>query len=337
GFLRAHCKVDSSVHLAPEGLQTPGRDWFALLPHAADQAMQCDEWIEEPTVVVTRVEYANFYHTMTDFVGAWSAAVIAGVDPRKMRILFADGHPRSPFDEQAWTDGLSNGHKPLRKGDLKGRHVCFRKLVFALFGYASPITIDWFRANACGYSPWLQSFKSQFLRPFGLEHVPMPAVGADINITLVLREDYVAHPRDGGGGKRHNKISNPDEIMAAMPTEAGVNARRVQMAFLTFQEQIELVRNTNIYIGMHGAALTFLPFLAEDAVIIELVSLRGLNKFHFPNLAAWSGKGFILWRNNIARNEINEYLTKVDPGQFRGLVDKAVGMVRDRRRKGSQR
>lgn len=88
---------------------------------------------------------------------------------------------------------------------------------------------------------------------------------------------------------------------------------------------------------MHGAALAFLPFLAEDAVIIEMVSMRALEIFHYPNLAAWTGKGFIHWRNTIAGNEIDEYHTKIDPVQFRGLVDKAVGMVRDRRREGSQR
>ena len=33
------------------------------------------------------------------------------------------------------------------------------------------------------------------------------------NLTLVLREDYVAHPRETKGGQRHNKIANPDELL----------------------------------------------------------------------------------------------------------------------------
>jgi hypothetical protein len=59
-------------NLQPEGLQPPARDWFgALSSLSSDAELPCDEWIEDPVVVVSRVEYANFYHTMTDFVGAW--------------------------------------------------------------------------------------------------------------------------------------------------------------------------------------------------------------------------------------------------------------------------
>ena len=59
-------------NLQPEGLQPPARGWLgAVSVVSSDEELPCDEWIEEPVVVVSRVEYANFYHTMTDFVGAW--------------------------------------------------------------------------------------------------------------------------------------------------------------------------------------------------------------------------------------------------------------------------
>jgi hypothetical protein len=45
----------------------------ALAAASSEAQLACDEWIDEPVVVVSRVEYANFYHTMTDFVGAWCA------------------------------------------------------------------------------------------------------------------------------------------------------------------------------------------------------------------------------------------------------------------------
>lgn len=59
-----------------EGIQPPAKDWLAngvMQSVKSDADMDCASWIEEPVVVVSRVEYANFYHTMTDFVGAWCA------------------------------------------------------------------------------------------------------------------------------------------------------------------------------------------------------------------------------------------------------------------------
>jgi len=76
--------------------------------------------------------------------------------------------------------------------------------------------------------------------------------------------------------------------------------------------------------------MTFLPFLADDAVVVELVSKGGQNKWHFQNLAQWSGKGNLLWRNSIASNEIDPMNTKVDANEFRGLIDKALADLRAR-------
>jgi capsular polysaccharide biosynthesis protein len=109
-----------------------------------------------------------------------------------------------------------------------------------------------------------------------------------------------------------------------MKKRVGSHAQAVKMAFLSFEEQLSLVRSTNVLIGMHGAALTFLPFLADNAVVIELVPVNGMKKFHFQNLAAWSDKGFLLWRNSIAENEKDAMNTLVDPTQFDRLLSKAL-------------
>ena len=109
-----------------------------------------------------------------------------------------------------------------------------------------------------------------------------------------------------------------------MKKRVGSHAQAVKMAFLSFEEQLALVRSTNVLIGMHGAALTFLPFLADHAVVIELVPVNGMRKFHFHNLAAWADKGFFLWRNSIADNEKDAMNTLVDPTQFDALLARAL-------------
>jgi hypothetical protein len=357
GFLEMRCNLNQTV-LTPEGLQPPASTWLQALDlrNVTDTKMsagvwglglrlpaelgapgmltQCQVTIDEPVVVVARKEYANLYHTMTDFVGAWSAAVIAGVDPRKVRILFSDGHPMSEFDV-VWAKAFSQGRPPLRKKDLVGNGaVCLRRVVFGLYGYASPMTIDWSRENRCEKSPWLASFAKQVLQRYGLDaRSPKPFAKESglVNITLINREDYKAHPRDQGA--RRSKISNPEALMRVLPKASeGVSARLVQLAYMPFEEQLRLMRNTNVLIGMHGAGLTFAPFLADDAVVIELnhwVQRNHASKFHFQNLAAWSGKGYIRWKNENVENEIDAYFIKVDPKSFQKLVQRALKMVRD--------
>jgi capsular polysaccharide biosynthesis protein len=40
---------------------------------------------------------------------------------------------------------------------------------------------------------------------------------------------------------------------------------------LDFKQQLELVARTDVLIGVHGAALSFIPFLASKALVVELL------------------------------------------------------------------
>lgn len=45
-----------------------------------------DKWVEHPVYFVTRYEYANMYHTMTDFWNLWITAYTYGVDTSKWQV-----------------------------------------------------------------------------------------------------------------------------------------------------------------------------------------------------------------------------------------------------------
>jgi protein O-GlcNAc transferase len=102
---------------------------------------------------------------------------------------------------------------------------------------------------------------------------------------------------------------------------------------MPFKEQLQVMRNTNVLIGMHGAGLAFLPFLADAAVVIELNRHwhKKSNKYHYRNLAAWSGKKYIVWQNPFKADEIDLSCTRVPPQQFRALVQQAIGMLKVKR------
>ncbi|KAK9209817.1 hypothetical protein WN944_002185 [Citrus x changshan-huyou] len=51
----------------------------------------CDQWVEEPTLLVTRYEYANLFHTMTDWYNAYISSRVTGL-PNRPHVVFVDGH-----------------------------------------------------------------------------------------------------------------------------------------------------------------------------------------------------------------------------------------------------
>lgn len=57
------------------------------------------------------------------------------------------------------------------------------------------------------------------------------------------------------------------EAIAAIP---GVTVDTVEFANLSFKEQIQVIANTDILLGVHGNGLTHILFLPEDAAVIEV-------------------------------------------------------------------
>ncbi|KAL5987986.1 hypothetical protein ACLOJK_035749 [Asimina triloba] len=57
---------------------------------------ECSQWVEEPTLLVTRFEYANMFHTVTDWYSAYVASRVAGL-PARPHLVFVDGHCKMHF------------------------------------------------------------------------------------------------------------------------------------------------------------------------------------------------------------------------------------------------
>ncbi|MFY0605786.1 MAG: glycosyltransferase family 61 protein [Cyclobacteriaceae bacterium] len=101
-------------------------------------------------------------------------------------------------------------------------------------------------------------------------------------VVLIERKGSVA-----GGGAARRAIVNHDELrhkLQASCDSSGVIFRNVELASMTFKDQIDLFGNDNItIIGQHGAGLVNMLWLNNsNGCIIELM---GETKEHFKNLA----------------------------------------------------
>jgi hypothetical protein len=61
---------------------------------------------------------------------------------------------------------------------------------------------------------------------------------------------------------------------------------------LSFEDQLKLLRNTNILIGIHGAGLMYIMFAAEEAILIEIHPSYRQDR-HFRHAARMTDKVFV--------------------------------------------
>ena len=65
-------------------------------------------------------------------------------------------------------------------------------------------------------------------------------------------------------------MSNQQEVEAVLKEGNMMTHSVVDTAKLPFSSQLELIRRTNILIGVHGAGLMLILFAADEAVLLEI-------------------------------------------------------------------
>jgi hypothetical protein len=163
-------------------------DWkeaFTPLPGSSTSELECDAWIEEPTLLVQRDTFANFFHDSEDFVNVFIALAVLQWSTKDLQLIVADLYPKGPFYD-IWEKVFAGRHTPLTAWDLKtkygAKNLCFRKLAVGIYGPASPITVASWR-TPCVHTPLVRSYADYVLRGLGLQlqthyaqHVPSKTV-----------------------------------------------------------------------------------------------------------------------------------------------------------------
>ncbi|KAJ0965150.1 hypothetical protein J5N97_026288 [Dioscorea zingiberensis] len=212
----------------------------------------CSLWIEEPTVLVTRFEYANLFHTVTDWYSAYVSSRITGLSKRP-HLVFVDGHCKAPLEE-TWEALFST----VRYAKHFSGPVCFRHAIFSPLGYetalfkglSEQINCHGTSANILHENPddtrtaRLSEFGEMLRAAFGLVVDGMqakPSTGH--NVLFVRREDYLAHPRHTG--KVESRLSNEQEVFDSVSKWASnhsickINMANGLFAHMHMKEQLK--------------------------------------------------------------------------------------------------
>ncbi|KAK2387091.1 beta-1,2-xylosyltransferase [Trifolium repens] len=279
------------------------RDLIGKMRIVGRKEFDCDQWIEEPTLLVTRFEYANLFHTVTDWYSAYVSSRVTGL-PNRPHLIFVDGHCMAQLEE-TWKALFSS----VRYAKNLTGTVCFRHAILSPLGYETALfkglTEDIFCEGTSAQELWqkpdnqktarLSEFgemiRASFGLPLNLNHPGKPVSGGH-NVLFVRREDYLAHPRHGG--KVESRLSNEAEVFESLNSWASnykgckINLVNGLFAHMSMKEQVRAIQDASVIIGAHGAGLTHIVSALPKTVILEIISSQ-FRRPHFAYIARWKG------------------------------------------------
>lgn len=276
------------------------RKWFNAIdtnPERIGKDIR-SRWI----IAVMRYEYANLYHTMTDYYNAYLMTVKFNLEPSQTDILFVDGHPVGALDG-TWNTLFGN---IWRAGQIE-QPVLYRNMVWNILGYYSPLN-----EHNAPVIPLVENFRQFFLSRHDI-HEEKSLACDKLTVVFLWRRDYLAHPRNPTG-KVSRKVKNEVELISGVrDLLPGHDVRGIQIDKLSMKSQLQLISETDILIGMHGAGLSHTLFLPPHAGLIELYpNYWPTANRHFRAMAQWRHLHYSVWANTKASRELSNKYTIVD-------------------------
>ena len=192
------------------------------------------------------------------------------------RVVIFDDHPEGPFYDQ-WH---AFAKRPVtRIKDLSAASITEpENIIIPLAGTASGFWQHDWDATPCTESAILQVFSQRMLAFYGVEEDPGPP-DRPLVLTFIARTE------------KRSLIDKEDYIRDLQAAYPDVEINLVNFASLSFAEQLQTVRRTDVLAGVHGAGLTHAIFLPSASAVVEIMPY-GFNHKGFRNLAKELGHGY---------------------------------------------
>lgn len=315
-------------HMSPLQSWAPEMRFFTRLNERPIVEGSCDVVIEKPTFIMKIDAIVNMYHHFCDFFNLYASqhlnATEAGAFSTDIHILVWE-----TFNYQSAFEATFEAFTENPVWDLKtfrGRTVCFKNIIFPLlprmiFGlyYNTPIIYG------CQNSGLFNAFSKHVLHRLRIPQVKR--TDAKVKITLLSRDT------------KYRKILNEAELVEALERNEEYSVERVVFnKEISFKKQLEVIKNSDVLIGIHGAGLTHALFLPDWAAVFELYNCEDANCY--MDLTRLRGLKYVTWEDDSklfaedegthpeggAHAKFTNYSFDVD--EFARLVAKAADYVK---------
>lgn len=237
--------------------------------------------VETPTYLLSRDEDCeNSFHSTADFMNMYLVMNILGLSASEQQVILLDSHPDGPYMDLI-KRAYSPNHAVLRPSDYGSKTVLFKHIVFHL---ESPAGVIFPRvANPdpmrCVSTALFDGYRRFVLQAFDLLDVVPPPIP-----TVVLSLRRRTATKNVG-----RVMANEEDVVNVLKEGNMLNYVVVDTSSMSYFEQLKLIRNTNVLVGIHGAGLMFIMFAADEAVLVEIHPTYRQDR-HFRHASRVTGK-----------------------------------------------
>ena len=204
----------------------------------------------------------------------------------------------------------------------KSQPSCLSNVILPLPGAANPLWLgDWEPRN-CTSSPLLDVFSQRVLANY---HISTTSRRPDTPLVVTFIHRSTSR-------RLRNEESYLDHLRTKFSTyNLTINA--VDFGQHTFDEQLRIVRDTDVLVGVHGAGLSLQMFMPQRSSVVEILPF-GFKHYGFRNLASLRGNRYFSVHADEDKHDEVGWQQKEEVGlseeRFEGVVRAAVGSVLQR-------
>jgi protein O-GlcNAc transferase len=93
-------------------------------------------------------------------------------------------------------------------------------------------------------------------------------------------------------------LANEKEVIDGLKKGNMMKLNVIDMAKMSYSEQLKMIRHSNVIVGVHGAGLMFIMFAAEEAVLVEIHPSYRQDR-HFRHASRMTGKIYMPMRTKV--------------------------------------
>lgn len=283
GQIRAKCNLkqqDLDDQMLYDGAL---QSWAPELRNFVGQKvdLKCDFVVKKPVFFMKLDAAVNLYHHFCDFFNLYASMHMNGSFNTDVHVLIWENRPyRSSFGEafKAFTR-----HPLWDLNTFGGRKVCFEQVILPLlprmlFGlyYNTPLS-----NNDCKGSDLFRAFAQFVPDRLGIQRAKSTD-DKKLRVTILSRQT------------KHRRILNLDDLVNALIATGKYDVTVAPFNHnYPFWQQMQVIRTTDILIGIHGAGLAHMLFLPDWATIFELYDCQ--DPACYKELAKLRGVEHISW------------------------------------------
>jgi len=259
-----------------------------------------DEWSHPPQrfLLLKREGESNPWHCLMEIFSTWMTFDVLSMSRDPLRKEEPFFHmPEDILDTQAvilderedgpyfdlWT--LFASRRPIRLHELLADPAAVEAvreadIIIPLAGGSNPLWQDDWESSQCSSALTVSTFSRRVISFYNVTDPPTRGPEDPIIVTFIDR-------------RSHRRLLYQDLFFAELEKRHPyISVRMIDFSAISFTEQLSVVRDTDLLVGVHGAGLTHTMFMREGVGAVVEIQPTELDHYGFRNLAIKRGLNY---------------------------------------------